>query len=91
MPSIDMPLEQLLGRQRYERRDLRFLFHGGYTRNYILVGAPSTRDTTDDVTSQLPEIRLLDARICDQRAGNFGRLITISAAGRASVAPATCP
>jgi type IV fimbrial biogenesis protein FimT len=30
-------------------------------------------------------------RICDQRAGNFGRLITISAAGRASVAPATCP
>lgn len=30
-------------------------------------------------------------RICDQRAGNFGRLITISAAGRASVVPATCP
>ena len=30
-------------------------------------------------------------RICDQRAGNFGRLITVSAAGRASVAPATCP
>lgn len=30
-------------------------------------------------------------KICDQRAGNFGRLITISASGRASSAAATCP
>lgn len=30
-------------------------------------------------------------KICDQRTGNYGRLITISAAGRASSAPATCP
>jgi type IV fimbrial biogenesis protein FimT len=30
-------------------------------------------------------------KICDQRTGNFGRLITISAGGRASSAPATCP
>ena len=30
-------------------------------------------------------------RICDQRTGNFGRLVTVSAGGRASAAPATCP
>jgi len=30
-------------------------------------------------------------KICDQRTGNFGRLITISAGGRASSAATTCP
>jgi type IV fimbrial biogenesis protein FimT len=30
-------------------------------------------------------------RICDSRTGNYGRLITVSAGGRASSAPASCP
>lgn len=30
-------------------------------------------------------------KICDQRAGLFGRTVTLAASGRASVAPATCP
>lgn len=30
-------------------------------------------------------------RICDSRTGNYGRLITVAAGGRASSAAATCP
>lgn len=30
-------------------------------------------------------------KICDQRSGNFGRRVTVSASGRASVAVASCP